>query len=192
MKTWIESHIHQRMGEGLTPWMSGMVSCMQRLDTQTHPSPHSCRKMWMRKWELMMKRHPPIHYSFSQTGAWCSCDSMISPPPHNMPFIRANIHASHVRFFLYIARLAFRHIYCLLEYIYHYTRRTLTWRHPHHHHHPTHPLLQISQWAASVIGKDYLCGHMGSQNCFCITDGYWKFFVKPSSLLTPESILEEK
>lgn len=41
MKIWKESPNHWWTREGLIPWMSGMVSCMQ-IHTQTHPSPHSC------------------------------------------------------------------------------------------------------------------------------------------------------
>ncbi len=67
MKIWIESHIRQRAGEGLAPWMNRTVPRMQ-IETRHRDTPFPplvCTEMWMRKWELKMKRHPPtIHSSF--------------------------------------------------------------------------------------------------------------------------------
>lgn len=106
----------------------------------------------MRKWELKMKRHPPINYSFSQTGAWCSCDSMIRPPTQHTHALHtsAHIQASHVHFFLCIARLSFRHIYRLLGYIYHYTRRTFTWRCPPPPLAADQSMSSFSQWGRMI------------------------------------------
>lgn len=62
MKIWIEYPARQRMGDGLSPWMSGDgLSHANRDETRadTPFPPLMCRKMWMRKWELKMKRRSP-------------------------------------------------------------------------------------------------------------------------------------
>lgn len=105
MKIWIESPARQRMGEGLIPWMSGMVSCM-RLDTPFPPL--MCRKMWMRIVGAGDETAPPplIHsasvYPPPQTGAGTHVIPRLDRP-HNthMLFILNHTHIYiHTHFLL--------------------------------------------------------------------------------------------
>lgn len=197
MKIWIESHVPRRMGAGLTPWMSGMVSCMQieTRHTDTPFPPLMCRKMWMRKWELKMKRHPPhpffLHVSLSfRTGAWLSCDSVIRPPTQHTraPHTNTHTYTRHMRTDLLPSHTwtspalpPVTYIACVDTYTVTHTLRSRGGGNPHqqnnHSYPPTPtPLLQTSQWAASVSGKNYPYWHLETKTgtwewtCFCIAD----------------------
>lgn len=127
-------------GALLHEWARWFHACKWRLDTQTHPSPPLiCEKMWMRKWELKMKRHSPssilpawipvLSSSCSnQIRARHSRDATISPPTQHTHGFHTYTHLTcahtssphiHVH-----CRPRLHHIYCLFACIYHYVTNT--------------------------------------------------------------------
>lgn len=184
-------------------WERGLVHewaewfpCMQieTRHTDTPFPPLMCRKMWMRKWEPKMKRHPPIHYSNMYPSP--PPPSRLEPGahvipwldrPHNvyMPFVLTHTHTritrAHTSSYTLPALPSVTYIACSDTYTIIHATRSRGGEYPHP------PLLQNSQWAASVSGEELSMlalkntgRHTEGRNehCFCIADAYWTVILK--------------